>query len=475
MKAIINFYSKRSNPFTIISAILAVASFVLRIIDFNALNNPTAATCIWLGWLPCAAVLFFALELIFCGKDRLYMTIIPAEMMTLSFIIWSIIANEMLIWIPSVVIALCGGVLYLLVVCGKLKKSWLILIPYGLLSIYFIGISTLQTIIFSGLGLSTFGSFAWSSSALMLSLFSAALSMKPRYDDGSYVRKWGDRSDGRKVRTLSPMFTVSPYIMVERNDASNFFKDSFEITNVEKYIRRKRQEGLINFGIMHVILAAYVRAIAKFPGINRFINGQKIFSRDGAIEINMSIKKEMSTESPDTVIKVDFLPTDTAEDVYRKMNEKIEEVKNTPLDSGFDNLAKMINYIPGLFLKFVVFMLKLLDYFGLLPRMLTKLSPFHGSMFITSMGSLGIPPIYHHIYNFGNVPVFCSFGCKRTAKELDSEGNLITRKYVDWAWVTDERICDGFYFATALKYIKRIMVKPEILDDAPEEITADRA
>jgi len=40
--------------------------------------------------------------------------------------------------------------------------------------------------------------------------------------------------------------------------------------------------------------------------------------------------------------------------------------------------------------------LKLLDYFGLAPYSLIKVSPFHGSMFITSLGSLGIPPIYHH-------------------------------------------------------------------------------
>ena len=45
----------------------------------------------------------------------------------------------------------------------------------------------------------------------------------------------------------------------------------------------------------------------------------------------------------------------------------------------------------------------------LVPKELTDLSPFHGSIFITSMGSLGIPPIYHHLYDFGNIPVFVAF------------------------------------------------------------------
>ena len=38
---------------------------------------------------------------------------------------------------------------------------------------------------------------------------------------------------------------------------------------------------------------------------------------------------------------------------------------------------------------------------------------------------------------------------------------------------TDERICDGFYFATVLKYLKRLMAHPERLDTPPEEVVHD--
>ena len=72
-------------------------------------------------------------------------------------------------------------------------------------------------------------------------------------------------------------------------------------------------------------------------------------------------------------------------------------------DSSFDILAKTLTYIPGLLLRGAVAFLRTLDYFGLLPRFLTHLSPFHGSLAITSMGSLGIPPIHHHLYDFGNI------------------------------------------------------------------------
>ena len=177
--------------------------------------------------------------------------------------------------------------------------------------------------------------------------------------------------------------------------------------------------------------------------------------------------------SPDTIIKLHLTPGDTAEDVYNKMNAAVEQVKNTPLDSSFDNTAGALTMIPGVVLKFVVWLLKTLDYFGFLPGFLLEVSPFHGSVFFTSMGSLGIPPIYHHLYDFGNLPVFGSFGCKRRAVEVLEDGTLIPRKYVDFKYTMDERIVDGYYYATFFKHYKRILQHPEVLDVPPAEINRD--
>ncbi len=147
--------------------------------------------------------------------------------------------------------------------------------------------------------------------------------------------------------------------------------------------------------------------------------------------------------------------------------------KSTNLDSEFDGVAKFFGMIPGVVLKFTIWLLKLLDYFGLLPRFILEVSPFHGSVFFTSMGSLGIPAIYHHLYDFGNLPIFCAFGCKRREKELDSEGNPVDRKYIDYSFTLDERTVDGFYYATAFKYFRKLLQHPEVLEQAPEEINHD--
>ncbi len=274
-----------------------------------------------------------------------------------------------------------------------------------------------------------------------------------------------------KVKGISPMARIVPYIMENRIGSQNFIFDKINLTQIDKYIKRKQEQGLKNFNLMHVLIAAYARTCSQRPAINRFIRGQKIYSRE-LIEVCLTIKKEMTLESPDTVVKILLKPDCTADDVYQVLNEQIEGYRDAK-DSSFDKLAKVLNYIPGFLLRWTVRFLRFLDYFGLLPRFLTRLSPFHASFFITSMGSLGIPPIVHHLYDFGTVPAFCSFGAKQREFKVNPDGSVYKYSYVEVSYNLDERICDGYYYASALKYMRGIFKKPEILDTPPERVVKD--
>ncbi len=282
----------------------------------------------------------------------------------------------------------------------------------------------------------------------------------------------GDRADGYKLRTVDPIFKLMPYIMRYRSDSLNMFSASVEITNAEKYIKQKHEEGYRHFGLLHLILAAYARTVSQRPAINRFVSGQKVYARKN-IEVAMTIKKEMSLESPETCIKMIFDPAVTPTDVYNQFNKEVEDYRKQQEESDFDKTARILNYIPGFLLKFALFLLRTLDYIGCLPKFLLKVSPFHASMVITSMGSLGIPPIFHHIYDFGNVPLFVAFGKKRRVYELDKDGNTVEKTYCDLCVVTDERICDGYYYASAFKMMQRLIRNPYKMDTPPDEIIDD--
>jgi len=285
-------------------------------------------------------------------------------------------------------------------------------------------------------------------------------------------RRFGDRKEGRRLKSLDPYYSFQPFIMKTRTGSSNLFEDSIEMSEADQFLRQMRSEGYKGMGMLHVIVAAYVRTVSQRPAFNRFISGRRVYARN-VIEVIMTVKKSMSTKAGETSIKVIFDPHDTIVDVYNKMNVEIQKVKDGEEETSTDTAAAILCKLPRPILKLAMRLIEFLDYYGKLPQALLNASPFHGSLVITDLGSLGIRPVYHHLYDFGNVPVFIAFGAKRKAYELNKEGAVEEKKYIDYRLTLDERICDGFYFAQGFKYFKSYLKRPEQLIQPPETVEED--
>ena len=50
-------------------------------------------------------------------------------------------------------------------------------------------------------------------------------------------KKFGDRKDGRLLRTREPMSVVETFILVDRIGATNYIQDKVEISKTEEYIK----------------------------------------------------------------------------------------------------------------------------------------------------------------------------------------------------------------------------------------------
>ena len=468
------YYTTRiQNPLVWLAALAALA---------GAAGYIAAVTCgkgagvsgawIWLRVvLPTAAALYFCYQLLAHGRDRLYRLALPFWMLEIGYIFATFHLG--LAWYWVVLLILADLVLLLTMhrcLSGTLPFDWLIIPIAG---IYMAGILWFNRVCLR-CGFSWKLWLGWLPDLVFLLAYILVCFAMKRVDDGKYHPRWGDRFDGRKVRSLNPISVVGSYMMPERNEANVLFRDKLEITELERYIRAKREAGWTDFGMTDVLLAAFVRTVSKYPGLNRFLSGQKVYNRDEDIQFCMTVKKEMTAEAPDTVIKLHLKPGDTVQTVYDKFRAAVAEVrKSSDLDSEFDGVAAAVGMIPGVLLKFVIWLLKLLDYFGLLPRFLLEVSPFHASVYFTSMGSLGINAVYHHLYNFGNVPMFMAFGKKYKAVEEDSEGNIVNRRYMDYTFNVDERTVDGFYYAASIKFFHKLLLHPERLDDPEMEINRD--
>ncbi|MFI3312837.1 MAG: hypothetical protein R3Y62_03035 [Eubacteriales bacterium] len=458
-----HYFVSIKNGWTWISAVLMVLSMGMTVALFTVGERIPGAVMAFQLVLPLLAGLYFVMTILLAGREHFYRTSLSAWGFALSFCHLASIALDskrliLLLWVVYVVLAL----FYTLVVCGKFKYIWALWLVTAVLTAFFVYDGRLAF----RHGALPLQIFVLGKNALMGGgFFAISLAIRSHPDGSGYHPIWGDRPDGRRVRSLPGITNIIPYIMVNRNGADNVMRSRVDIGEMERYIWKKRREGLDKFGITHVFLAAYVRMVAEYPAVNRFCSGQKIYSRGENVEFSMTIKKEMIVDAPDTTIKVHLAPDETVESIYHKFHQEVVGVKGTPLDSNVDNTIKVLNYIPGLFLKFTVWLLKTMDYFGALPKFLLEVSPFHGSVFFTSMGSLGIPPIVHHLYDFGNVPVFIAFGRKEKVREIAPDGKVVTKKFIEYTANTDERIVDGFYFATAMKCFERYLEKPSKLDE----------
>ena len=267
---------------------------------------------------------------------------------------------------------------------------------------------------------------------------------------------------------MDPLFRIVPLIMEERADAQVYYEEDISISAIDEYIRKKQEEG-IKLGYMHIIYSALIRTMYTRPGLNQFIMKGRQYRRN-EITVSLMVKKNMSVEGEETSVKMDFRGDETPEEVKERLNEMIEKEKSgAGEDNDMDALVKVLDKIPDWLLRKVVRFLKFLDRHNMMPYPVIKASPFHASAFVTNMGSLGINAIYHHIYNFGTVGIFLAIGRKNKSLKM-VKGEVVEEKTLKLAFVSDERICDGYYYATALKQFFRYLKRPELLEQDNLEI-----
>jgi len=219
-------------------------------------------------------------------------------------------------------------------------------------------------------------------------------------------------------------------------------------------------------------MASLVRLISQRPYVNRFVVWNKIFARNH-VSFSLAIKRSLSDEGEETVIKPYFLPTDTLYDIVRKTNLELEKSQPVGQENSSDAISKMMSFLPDFLLRTVILFVKQLDKIGMMPKFFFEASPFHTSLFLTNIGSIGINSIYHHLYEFGTCSMFAAMGKKTRKYELEKDGTTKSVKTIQLKFVLDERICDGFYYASTIRMLDKIICNPSVLLLPPENVIVD--
>lgn len=279
------------------------------------------------------------------------------------------------------------------------------------------------------------------------------------------------RPDGRLLRNIEPLQLITGFLMKRRYDAMNMYEDSFDCTMWDKYIKEKEAEG-IRLDYMQIFIAGIVRTIALYPRLNRFVMNGKIYARP-KIWVSFTIHPELHIDSPDTTIKLCFEGTESITEIANIIHEAIrkETVLRTE-ENDTDKLARFFTAIPSGILNVVVAVLMWMDRHNMLPKAIIDFSPFHTSFYITNLKSLGINYVYHHTCEFGTNGLFFAMGKEKVVPVVE-KGEIISQKRMGFSLVSDERFCDGLYFAKALRELRKIMKNPAVLEKPLEKKVED--
>ena len=282
-----------------------------------------------------------------------------------------------------------------------------------------------------------------------------------------FSKRW----DGRLVHEVDPFQRVIPYVMRTRTDSLNLFEESIQCEGMDAYIAKQAACGY-RFTYMHITIAALVRLMALRPQLNRFVVRGRIYTRP-KIWVSFVVHQSLRSDAAGTTIKLCFEGTETIREIAEQVDEAIlrETTKKTE-SNATDKLAGVIMSIPGPLIRLTINTLMFMDRHNMLPKSIIEASPFHTSLFLTNLRSLGINHIFHHVYEFGTTGLFVAIGKEKNTPML--QGNeIVRRKCMGFGLVSDERFCDGLYFARSLKMLKKYFNDPSLLEVPLEKKTED--
>ncbi len=279
-----------------------------------------------------------------------------------------------------------------------------------------------------------------------------------------YKLKRGDRRDGRWIKDVTGLQAVMANLMPNRVDNEVYLHESIDATELLKYIEKKnegRTEGKLT--LFHCFVTGLDRMYRERPLMNRFIQGRRTYERY-EVSIAFVAKKRFTDHSEETLMFLTPKDTDTVDDISKKIIGDVHEARERKESGGVDALLDDFKKLPRPVLMLAIKIIRIMDFWGVNPKALTDGDPNYASIFVSNLGSIKCPSVYHHLNNYGTNSVMITIGTLHKEERIMEDGHKEIRDMVDIGATLDERIADGFYFARSLKLVKHIFLHPELLD-----------
>ncbi len=265
-----------------------------------------------------------------------------------------------------------------------------------------------------------------------------------------------NRRPDAKLAEVPTYRRVMPYIMPGRNESAFYFEQDVDMEPVEAFLAEfNAAHPDTRASLFHVVTWAAVQTLHERPRLNRFVVGNKIWDRDG-IWISYAAKKtKLVEDAPLVTLKRRFDPSWSFAELVEFMAKDLQ-VGRSDAKSTTDKELGLLMKLPGCGISGLLSLLRLVDRWGLLPRAFIDSDPLYASLFVANLGSLKMDAGYHHLFEYGNTPIFCVIGRTREVPVVvDGEVRAARRAVLRYTY--DERIEDGLYAQRSLEHMREMI------------------
>ena len=290
-------------------------------------------------------------------------------------------------------------------------------------------------------------------------------------------RKWGDRKDGVWLKDIPAMNRLMPGLMPDRIANEAHISVDIDLRPMNEYLA-KLNEGRTEdkYTFFHLISAAIGKAFILRPKMNRFIVGTRMYQRR-KVTIGFTVKKKFNDHAEEALAFFTYDPKETLESYHEKIMQQIHltksDVEKDTSTGAMDIVCKLPQWLINAIVKFVLW----LDKHGWAPDSLVGSDPNHAAIFLSNLGSIGLPGGYHHLVNWGTNSCFIVVGKKYVKAEYDKDGNVDVHEVIPLGITLDERIADGYYYSGTVALVKELLEHPQLLEmpaDTPVEYAIKR-
>jgi len=282
------------------------------------------------------------------------------------------------------------------------------------------------------------------------------------------------RKDGDFIPNVPAYRRIMPFIMPTRTESAVYFEQRIDATRGLEFVNAwnlRYPDQKITF--LHLMIYGCVQALHARPRLNRFTVGGHLYQRRG-IWISYSAKKAFNDESPIVVVKQQFQPSDSFPELVKQMHGAVKEGKSEK-KSHIDKELGLFLKLPEPILRRAVSALRWLDSWNLLPYEFIKNDPMYSTLFIANLGSVTLDSAYHHLYEYGTIPLFGVLGKLQDVAVPNPDGTVRTRPEISIKWSYDERVDDGLYTAKNMDLLRQWMEDPQRLIGMPGDAPVMRA